>query len=154
MHFDFGFKRTYVTKWDKEKRPVLEVKTNIKYKLKRKNVWNNKKNRKREQKIISLSTVLFFSFSEANSDFSSSFLFWLSSIFCCPCRKSAWFISETKNFNNLLPSSTNFSTASIRWFKRAMASSTLFKSSARFFCRLWKNNWKCLIVTLNTTPFY
>ena len=33
MHFDLGFKYTHLTKWDKDKRPVLEVLT----------IWKEKK---------------------------------------------------------------------------------------------------------------
>ena len=152
-------------KRDKDKRPVLEVLTSWKEKKTWNINWNarilaslmfkiTKRTKKRIKNHFVLDSSFFLLFSKASLDFSSSFLYWPSSIFCCPCRKSAWFILGTHTFNNLLPSSTNFSAVSIRWLKLAMASSTLFKSSTRFSWRLWKNDSKCSIVTLYTTPFY
>ena len=49
MHFDLGFKHTHLTKWDKDKRPVLEVLT----------IWKEKKTLNINWNIRILASLMF-----------------------------------------------------------------------------------------------
>ena len=95
-----------------------------------------------------LSKSFLFFFWTSKSAFSSCFLFWPSSIFCCPSRNSFWFIFLTHNFRSLLPSSTSFSAASVWMFKLEIVSSILFHSSSHFFC-LFGMSTKIQIIPLS-----